>query len=364
MSVTATKPAVAAARSGGLFRSSREQKLLCSLFLVAVTLVLYNPVSRNGFVNFDDDRYVTENTNVREGLHWHTVSWAFTSIEQDNWHPITWLSHALDCQIFHLNPAGHHYTSVLLHACNAVLLFLIFLWFTRAMGRSAFLAALFAVHPLNVESVAWVAERKTVLSMFFLLLAVAAYGWYVRKPGIARYLLLAALFGMALMSKPMVVTLPLLLLLFDYWPLGRWRGRDDREISSPLETQSEARFEPEDRVTGYAQPLWKLVVEKMPLFVMSAGSAVITVIAQRAGGALLAASAQRTIRLRLENACVSYALYIKKAFWPSGLTVLYPFSHVIPAWKTAVSLAFLLVVTLAVFHIASAATLSSVGAGI
>ena len=319
MPVTATKPAVAAAPSGGLFKSSREQKLLCSLFLVAITLVLYNPVSRNGFVNFDDDRYVTDNPNVRDGLHRHTISWAFTSIEQDNWHPITWLSHALDCQIFQLNPAGHHYTSVLLHACNAVLLFLIFQWFTHAMGRSAFLAALFAVHPLNVESVAWVAERKTVLSMFFLLLTVAAYGWYVRKPGIARYLLLAALFATALMSKPMVVTLPLLLLLLDYWPLGRWRGRrGDPEISSRSETQSPAGFETEGRVASYNQPLWKLVLEKIPLFVLAAGSAVITVIAQRQGGALLAASVQRSLTLRLENAVVSYALTSKSCFGHRG----------------------------------------------
>src|SRR5277367_3739054 len=192
---------IAVQQARGMFRSPGERTLLLGLLLVVVTLALYNPVSRNGFVNFDDDRYVTENQQVRAGIHRNTISWAFTSLEQANWHPLTWLSHALDCQIFHLNPAGHHYTSLLLHAVNALLLFLILQWFTGYTARSLIVAALFAVHPLNVESVAWVAERKTVLCMFFVLLTIAAYGWYARKPGTARYLLVALLFAIALMAK-------------------------------------------------------------------------------------------------------------------------------------------------------------------
>ena len=143
-----------------MFRSTRERKLVFGLLLVVVTLALYNPVSRNGFVNFDDDRYITDNLQVRAGVRWSTISWAFTSLDQANWHPLTWLSHALDCQLFHLNPEGHHYTSLLLHAMNALLLFLILQWFTGYTARSLMVAALFAVHPLNVESVAWVAERR------------------------------------------------------------------------------------------------------------------------------------------------------------------------------------------------------------
>ena len=221
MSVVAAKPAIALQEAGGVFRSSGQRKLVLGLLLVVVTLALYNPLSRNGFVNFDDDRYVTDNLQVRAGIRWSTISWAFTSLDQANWHPLTWLSHALDCQLLQLNPTGHHYTSLLLHAMNALLLFLILQWFTGYTARSLMVAALFAMHPLNVESVAWVAERKNVLCMLFFLLAFAAYGWYVRRPGIVRYLVVAILFAMGLMSKPMVITLPFVLLLLDYWPLGR-----------------------------------------------------------------------------------------------------------------------------------------------
>ena len=221
MPLVAAKPAIALQEAGGVFRSPGQRKLVLGLLLVVVTLALYNPVSRNGFVTFDDDRYVTDNPQVRAGIRWSTISWAFTSLEQANWHPLTWLSHALDCQLFHLNPAGHHYTNLLLHASSALLLFLILQWFTAYTARSLMVAALFAVHPLNVESVAWVAERKNVLCMLFFLLALAAYGWYVRRPGVVRYLAVAILFAMGLMSKPMVITLPLVLLLLDYWPLGR-----------------------------------------------------------------------------------------------------------------------------------------------
>jgi hypothetical protein len=221
MPVAATKPPTALHQAGGIFRSPGQHKLLLGLLLMVVTLAVYNPVSHNGFVNFDDDRYVTGNPQVRAGIHWNTISWAFTSLDHANWHPLTWLSHALDSQLFHLNPVGHHYTNLLLHATNALLLFVILQWFTGYTARSLMVAFLFALHPLNVESVAWVAERKNVLCMFFFLLALAAYGWYVRRPTVARYLFVAVLFAMALMSKPMAITLPFVLLLLDYWPLGR-----------------------------------------------------------------------------------------------------------------------------------------------
>src|SRR5258708_16455104 len=167
MPAVAAKPAIILhqTETSAMFRTPRERKMVLGLLLVAVTLALYNPVSRNGFVNFDDDRYVTDNPQVRAGIRWSSISWALKSLDQANWHPLTWLSHALDCQLFHLNPAGHHYTSLLLHAMNALLLFLILEWFTGYTARSLMVAALFAVHPLNVEAVACVAERKNLLCM-------------------------------------------------------------------------------------------------------------------------------------------------------------------------------------------------------
>ena len=324
-----------------MFHSPGQRKLVLGLLLVVVTLALYNPVSRNGFVNFDDDRYVTENPQVRAGIRWSTISWAFTSLDQANWHPLTWLSHALDCQLFHLNPAGHHYTSLLLHATNALLLFLILQWFTGYTARSLMVAALFAVHPLNVESVAWVAERKNVLCMLFFLLALGAYGWYVRKPGVVRYLAVAILFAMGLMSKPMAITLPLVLLLLDYWPLGRFVW--GRGGPSPVRVRTAALGCP----AANHQPLTTLCLEKLPLLVLSAGSAIITMIAQRAGGAVLS-SAEHSPLLRLENVIVCYVLYIKKAIWPSHLVALYPYPHALQAWQVAASALFLIAVTCAV----------------
>ncbi len=344
MSVAATKPAMEIPREG-IFRSQSQRKLVLGLLLVVVTLALYNPVSRNGFVNFDDDRYVTDNPEVRAGFHWSTVSWAFTSLDQANWHPLTWLSHALDCQLYQLNPVGHHYTSLLLHAANTLLLFLILQWFTGYTARSLMVAALFAVHPLNVESVAWLAERKNVLSMFFFLLALAAYGWYVRQPSIARYMAVMVLFAAGLMSKPMVITLPLALLLLDYWPLGRMArgGTTLRQAQGwPLSVQAE-------RGSAVVWPAWKLCLEKLPLLALSAGSALVTMKAQRAGGAVLT-SAARDPLLRIENAAVSYVLYVKNAIWPFHLAALYPYPHAIPAWKVAASLLLLIAITGAVLQ--------------
>ena len=337
MPVAATKPAILLHEAVGIFRSPGQRKLVLGLLLVVVTLALYNPVSRNGFVNFDDDRYVTDNPQVRAGLRSSTISWAFTTLDLANWHPLTWLSHALDCQLFQLNPVGHHYTSLLLHASNALLLFLILQWFTGYTARSLMVAALFAVHPLNVESVAWVAERKNVLCMLFFLLALAAYGWYVRQPTVARYLAVALLFAMGLMSKPMVITLPIVLLLLDYWPLGRMH------FSANIESRDEAS----PRFAASTQPVWRLCLEKVPLLLLSAGSAIVTMLAQRAGGAVLT-SAEHSPLLRLENVIVCYVLYIKKAFWPSHLAALYPYPHTLPAWQVAASALFLVAVTCAV----------------
>jgi len=300
--------------------------------LAAATLALYNPVSRHPFVNFDDDRYIVQNPHVQAGLSWSTIAWAFTSTSQANWHPLTWISHALDCQLFRLNPAGHHYTNVLLHAGNVVLLFLLLQWTTGASWRSWMVAALFALHPINVESVAWISERKTLLSMMFFLLALWAYGWYARRPGAARYAAVAVLFACGLMAKPQIITLPFLLLLWDYWPLRRmFPGRADSAQGT------KPRFA--------ARSFRWLVVEKLPLLLLSAASALITLKAQKAGGAVRALE-EFPLSLRLQNAVVSYARYVGKAFWPARLAPLYPHpGNSLAAWQVAGASAFLLAIT-------------------
>ena len=291
---------------------------------MVATLALYNPVNRHPFVNYDDDRYITENLHVHNGLTWRTITWAFTATEQGNWHPLTWLSHALDYQLFHQNPAGHHLTSLLIHAANAVLLFLFLMYATRRLGPSLFVAALFALHPINVESVAWVAERKNVLCTFFFFATLIAYCWYARQPDWRRYLVFAGLFVLGLMSKPMVITLPFVLLLLDYWPLGRIRG---------------------GHADATAAPLSKLVVEKLPLIALSAASAVITMQAQRAGGAMRS-TAQFSLAVRLENAVMAYAMYLWKMIWPSHLSPIYPHpGDSLAGWQVGTSALVLLAMT-------------------
>jgi tetratricopeptide (TPR) repeat protein len=298
-------------------------------------LALYNPVNRHPFVNYDDDRYVTENPHIRNGLSWDTVSWAFTAEEQGNWHPLTWLSHALDYQLFRQNATGHHFTSLLIHSANAVLLFLLLTYATGRLGPSLLVAALFALHPINVESVAWVAERKNVLSTFFFFAALAAYCWYARRPDWRRYLAFAGLFALGLMSKPMVITLPFVLLLLDFWPLGRIQGFPAGVLSVPQ------------------SPLSRLLVEKLPLLVLSAASAAITMRVQQAGGAMRS-TAQFSLGVRLENAVVAYAMYLWKMVWPSHLAPLYPHpGDSLSAWQVTISALVLLAVTVVVLRFRS-----------
>lgn len=300
---------------------------MCLLLAVA-TLALYNPVTRHPFVNYDDDRYVAENTHIRQGLTAATFRWALTSTEQANWHPLTWMSHALDCTLFRLNPSGHHFTSVLLHAVNVVLLFLLLMWATSRLGPSLFVAALFALHPINVESVAWIAERKNVLCTTFFLLTLWAYGWYARKPDWKRYLLVALLFAAGLASKPMVITLPFVLLLLDYWPLKRDRG---------AVVEAEVKF---------PQFSWfRLGLEKLPLLVLSFASAVITMKAQQAGGAVRSTE-QFSLSVRIANAVYAYAMYLWKMVWPARLVPLYPHhGKSLATWHAVVAAVVLIAIT-------------------
>jgi protein O-mannosyl-transferase len=305
--VPPSRPSSKKTAESGLFASAEKRNAVAGLLLVVITLAAYNPVASHPFVNYDDDRYVTANPHVRQGLSDETIWWALTSTDQANWHPLTWISHALDYSLFRLNPAGHHFSSLLIHAANVALLFLLLAWSTRQIGPSVFVALLFALHPINVESVAWVAERKNVLCTFFFLLTLGAYGWYVRKAGGLRYLAVVALFICGLAAKPMVITLPFALLLVDYWPLGRIRGLTPPTpfLLSPQKTAAE------------------LALEKLPLVLLSAASAAITLVAQQAGGAMRS-TRQFSFAVRLANAIHAYAVYLWLAVWPARLAPLYP----------------------------------------
>lgn len=296
--------------------------LVLSLILFAGTLVLYFPTFDSAFVNYDDPAYLTSNAHVLQGLSWNNIVWACTATVEANWHPLTWISHMGDVQLFGTNPRGHHVVSVVLHAFNVVLLFFVLRRATGYVMSSAVVAALFAVHPLNVECVAWVAERKSLLSMLFLLLALAAYGWYASKRTIGRYAAVVVLFALGLAAKPMVVTLPLLLLLWDYWPLRRLASESDEHLS-----------------------FLRLAVEKIPLFALSAASSWITLYAQRSSGAL-GNTGLLPLSQRLGNAIYSYAVYLGKGIWPSGLAVFYPHPEgSLAAWKVLAAAVLLLAIT-------------------
>jgi tetratricopeptide (TPR) repeat protein len=298
--------------------------------LFAVTWLVYAQTLHHEFVNYDDDQYVYENPRVIGGITRDAVVWAFTHTHLYNWHPLTWISHMLDVEIYGLHAGGHHLTSVLLHAVAAILLFLVLRQMTARVWRSAFVAALFAVHPLHVESVAWIAERKDVLSGAFFMLTIGAYVRYTRRPpSRARYLAVLGLFGLGLASKPMLVTLPIVLLLLDYWPLGRL---------SP--TRSDAPSQPVVRLGSTALPR-RVLVEKIPLLTLSLLSSIATVVAQ--GGAIQPFE-RLSLPSRLANAVVSFATYLGQTLVPVGLSVLYPYPPSQSPWKVA--LAAILVVAL------------------
>jgi tetratricopeptide (TPR) repeat protein len=301
--------------------------------LAVLTLVAYRPTFSNGFVNYDDDGYVTQNHFVQKGLTLSGLVWASRATIMANWHPLTWISHMADVQMFRMNATGHHASSLLLHAINAVLLFFLLYKATRFRWRSAIVAAVFAVHPLNVECVAWVSERKSLLCTTFLFLALFAYGWYVRKPGVWRYLLVALLFALGLASKPMVITLPFALLLLDYWPLHR--------LPIPETTEQRALF---------WSRLRQLALEKLPLLLLSAASAYITVIAQ-ARTNTIAANMYLSLPVRLKNGLWSYLMYLTKAVWPLHLAIFYPHpENTLALWKPLLAVLLLLAFTVYCFR--------------
>jgi tetratricopeptide (TPR) repeat protein len=337
----------------------RSPGFIC-LLLALVTLGVFLPVARYDFVNYDDPGYVTENFHVQEGLTWEGTRWAFTSRETANWLLLTWLSHMADCQLFGLKPAGHHLTNVLFHTANALLLFLVLKRMTGAVWRSAFVAALFAWHPLHVESVAWVSERKDVLSTLFFLLSVGAYARYAGKskvqslkskvegetapqpaahgahhaaspsfssihhpPSAFFYALALLFFALGLMSKPMVLTLPFVLLLLDYWPLGR------------VEWQAPASI-----LKSCLPLLW----EKLPFFLLVIPSSIVTFVFQKSGGAM-SSWMNLPFHARIANAVISYPRYLAKMVWPADLAVLYPHPIHWPMWQVSLAVLLLLSVS-------------------
>ncbi|HKD83827.1 MAG TPA: hypothetical protein VKB58_03680 [Terriglobales bacterium] len=304
------------------------------LALIVAVLVVYAPVKTYPFIVLDDLVYIVWNSHLHE-LNWDTVRWSFTAFHAANWQPLSWLSHALDYHFFLLDAGRHHETNMLLHAVNAVLLFWVLSRATGYLGRSCVVAGLFALHPINVESVAWVAERKNLLSMFFFLLALGAYGWYARRPQLPRYLVVAALFALGLMSKAQIITLPLVLLLWDYWPLGRMFPPSEQHSSSAAAAES----------ASHRTFAW-LVAEKLPLMALSAGSAILTVKAQIAADTMIGTVNRFSFASRLGNALIAYARYLGKAIWPTHLAFFYPHTRSSPpAWQVAGASVLLVITT-------------------
>lgn len=299
--------------------SIREVVGIC-IFIALAVWIVFGQALGYGFINYDDNKYVYENPVVQEGITWTGFVWALTYGQIGHWHPLTWLSHMLDCQLYGLNACGHHLTSLLFHAATAILLFLVLRQMTGALWRSAFVAMIFAIHPLRVESVVWVAERKDVLSGFFFMLTLGAYVRYVRQPlSWTRYATVVVLFAFGLLSKNMLVTLPFVLLLLDYWPLGRL----------------------EHVVPDSLSPL---LVEKIPLFVLSLASCVVTLLAPEKVGNL----DRMPFPFRLENSVVSYVVYLQKMIWPAGLAIPYLTTH-LTILKVTISAMLLAVISMGVF---------------
>ena len=312
------------------FLFNRRQEIIICIFLIVASLVVYWQITNHEFINYDDGIYVTENPHVQSGLTFKSIKWAFTTGRAANWHPVTWLSHMLDIELYGLNPMGHHWMNLQIHIINSILLFIVLKMMTGAVWKSAFVAALFALHPLHVESVAWISERKDVLSTFFWILSMWAYVRYVRQPDKKRYFLLILFFILGLMAKPMLVTLPFVLLLLDFWPLSRFqsstKGRND--FSCKI-------------IAG-------LVWEKFPLFAFSAASCIVTFFVQKNSGAVVPVEIFPLI-LRIANTFISYVSYLEKTLYPQNLTLLYPYPNILLLGRAILSGLLLLCISAVIF---------------
>jgi len=291
-------------------------EILVSFFLIAATFIVFRNTLAFEFVNFDDNIYVTENTQVKAGLTSKSIIWAFTSIHAGYWIPLVWISYMLDIELFGLNSHGFHFVNLLFHLVNTVLLFWVFRRMTGALWQSAFVAAIFALHPLHVESVAWITERKDVLSAFFWFLSMIAYHRYTKDPGMRTYFVVVLFFILGLMAKPMIVTLPFVLLLLDFWPLARFQFPN---LRGPDQTKAN----------------WKLLWEKMPLFGVALVFSALGYVTQQKSGAIVSLGTV-SFGHRIANALVSYVKYFWKTVWPFDLVVFYPFpAHGLPGWQVA-----------------------------
>jgi tetratricopeptide (TPR) repeat protein len=318
-------------------------KPILGFALVVIVTGLYWPMTGHDFINYDDRQYILENSHVIDGLTWSNFVWSFQCGYAANWHPLTWISHMVDCELYGLNPGGHHLTNLFLHAANTVLLFLLMNGMTGKLWRSFFVAAFFGLHPVHVESVAWASERKDVLSGCFWILTMSAYVCYARRPGLWRYLLTLLIFTLGLMSKPMLVTLPFVLLLIDFWPLNRMRGNGFGR-SSPYQPEA-AAVSPGASTKAFAQIIKRLVLEKVPFFALTLAASILTYIAQNSAGAVRS-WIELPFGVRCANAVMSYCRYIGKTFWPANLALIYPYQEHWPLSLVALGAVLLLIVSI------------------
>ena len=343
--------------------------ILVIFLLTAATLMVYRNVSEFEFINFDDGGYVYDNEHVQQGLTRDSIKWAFTLVKNDEvgyWHPVTWLSHMLDCRLFGIDPGYHHLSNLFYHLLNVLLLFLVLYRMTGAAWKSGMVAALFALHPMNVDSVAWIAERKNLLSTTFWMLTMLAYVRYAARPSVWRYLVVALSFTLGLMAKPMLVTLPCALLLLDFWPLGRFKWfhdhwfektgisveppshslmaggypRPERESVKPSPAINETRFMPKPTMAS----INRLIAEKIPLLILSFGAIWLSFLSLQKNSQVINELIQ-PMGLRISNALVSYIHYLWKIIWPTNLAIFYPFPKAIPVWQPIVSAVALIGIT-------------------
>ena len=356
-----------------MFVLKKKYTCLVVIFLIVASCAAFGRILGNDFINFDDNKYITENNHIKEGINTKSIEWAFTTAYFSYWHPLTWLSHTLDWSLFGANASGHHLVSLLWHIGSAILLFLFLNKTTGSLWPSAFVAALFALHPLRVESVAWASERKDVLSVFFGLASIYAYAYYVESSKLSKYFLCLILFALSLMAKPMLVTLPFIMLLLDYWPLGRWQKVLVIETVPILVNKGVGKKKTKERraessvekktakpVKNGRQLIGNLLWEKVPFIFLAMILSIALIWQQQAAGGMVSIQ-QISFSDRIINAIVSYVSYVGKTFWPVDLAVFYPYEHSFPIWQILSASLILLGVSIVVVYFAKRTPFFAIG---